>query len=219
MEDSLKSSEIWVTKFDEESALKFRESVMNIAKNDPGRPIVIYIDSYGGMVDSLASMIETMDEVPNPTITVCIGKAMSCGAILLSHGDFRMCGKHSRIMVHEISSGTSGDVHDMHADVSEAKRLNEYFLGLLAKNCGFRSYKDIRKLIKEQDGRDRYMDAQQALEFGIIDAIGTPKITTSLVYELRITPDKAKPSRRNKTQLVKASIKKSNKKNKPKSKR
>lgn len=203
MDDSCsKSNEIWVTKFDEDSAKKFRDSVIMISKLDPSRPVIVYIDSYGGAVDSLASMIETLDEVPNPIVTVCVGKAMSCGAILLSHGDVRLCGKHSRIMIHEVSSGTFGDVHDMHADVTEAKRLNEYFMGLLARNCGFKSYDEIRKLIKEQDGRDRYMTAPQAVEFGIVDAVGTPKISHSLVYEITIVPTKVKktPRVRNKNQ-------------------
>ncbi len=211
MEDGVKSSEIWVTKFDEESAKKFREAVIGASKSDSMRPIVIYIDSYGGAIDSLATMIETMDEVPNPIITVCVGKAMSCGAILLSHGDFRMCGRHSRVMVHEVSSGTFGDVHDMHADVTEVKRLNEYFMGLLANNCGFKSYKDIRKLIKEQDGRDRYMNAQQAVNFGIVDAVGVPKILTSIVHEISIVPQKQKRNNKKYSPNIKESSRKKRK--------
>lgn len=197
----IRGSEIWVTKFDEESAKKFRDSVMAIAKTDPNRPVVIYIDSYGGFVDSLATMIETIDEIPNPVITACIGKAMSCGAILLSHGDVRFCGRHSRVMVHEVSSGTYGDVHDMHADVQETKRLNEYFMGLLAQNCGFKNYDEVRKLIKEQDGRDRYLNAQDALDFGIVDAVGTPRVSHAIMYEINVTPQKKAFEKRNKTKL------------------
>lgn len=192
MEENYRLSEIWVNKFDEDSAHKFRESVAGAIRGDPMRPIIIYIDSYGGAVDSLANMIETLDQVSNPIVTVCMGKAMSCGAILLSHGDIRFCGPHSRIMVHEVSSGTFGDVHDMHADVQETRRLNEYFMGLLARNCGFKNYNEIRQLIKEQDGRDRYMDANDALKFGIIDIIGTPRITHSLTYEVSVLSSKSK---------------------------
>ena len=61
-------------------------------------------------MDCLASMIETMDEVPNPIITVAHGMAMSCGAVLLSHGDIRFVGKNSRIMVHEVSGGRAQHV-------------------------------------------------------------------------------------------------------------
>src|ERR1035437_4838615 len=179
------SSGIWVTDFTEEAALEFREQVLEASKSDTTKPIVIYISSYGGQVDALASMIETMDEVSNPTITVCHGKAMSCGAILLSHGDIRFVGRHARIMVHEVSGGTSGDVHDMNADAQEVKRLNKYFIGLLAKNCGIKGgYDALRKLIKNQDGRDHYMDAAAAVKFGIVDCIGLPKVNSMKLYQV-----------------------------------
>ena len=201
-DDFSRTNEIWVTKFDEEAAQKFRDSVVFQSRLDPKRPITIYIDSYGGSIDALAKMIETIDEVPNTIVTACMGKAMSCGAVLLSHGDVRFCGKHSRVMVHETSSGTVGDVHDMHADVTETKRLNEYFLGLLAKNCGFKGYDDVRQLIKKQDGRDRYMDAKASLEFGIIDAIGTPRTTVNPLYEVTVAPEKPPFNKHNKTSLT-----------------
>lgn len=183
--------EIWVNEFTEESAQKFREAVLSEAKNDVMRPIVVYIDSYGGQVDALAKMIETMDEVQNPFVTVAVGKAMSCGAMLLSHGDVRFCGRHSRIMIHEVSSGTSGDVHDMNADAQEAKRLNRYFMGLLAKNCGIKGgYDALRKMIKDQDGRDNYMNADAAKEFGIVDVVGMPKISRMKLYQVEVIPPK-----------------------------
>jgi ATP-dependent Clp protease protease subunit len=187
-ESVIKSKEIWVTKFDEEHAQKFRNAVLDAAKDDPNKPITIYIDSYGGYVDALAKMIETLDEVPNPIITCCMGKAMSCGAILLSHGDVRFLGRHSRVMVHEVSSGTAGDVHDMHADVKETVRLNEHFMGLLARNCGFKSYAELRKVIKDQDGRDKYLFGQAAVEFGIVDILGLPRVSGRLMYEISKQP-------------------------------
>lgn len=191
-EKSNKLNEIWVNRFDEETATEFRSCVMLQSKLDPSRPIFIYIDSYGGYVDALAKMIETLDEIPNPVVTVCMGKAMSCGAILLSHGDLRFCGKHSRVMIHEVSSGTSGDVHEMHADVQETKRLNEHFMGLLAKNCGYSGYPELRKMIKEQDGRDRYLNAEAALEFGIVDVVGLPKLNVMGMYEIAVANPKHK---------------------------
>lgn len=179
-----KPDEIWVTQFTESSAQKFREQMHDKAKYSKDKPLVIYIDSYGGYVDSLAKMIATMDELPNPKITVCMGKAMSCGAVLLSHGDYRYCDKHSRVMVHEVSGGSGGDVHDMFNDAVETKRLNEYWLGLLAENSGMKNYSELRSYIKDQDGRDRFFDAKQSLEFGIVDAIGTPEIIPIVQYQI-----------------------------------
>jgi len=185
------SDEIWVTEFNPDAALDFRDSLLEASKGDPTRPIIVYIDSYGGMVDSLASMIETMDEVPNPIITAVIGKAMSCGAMLLSHGDVRFCGRHSRVMVHEVSGGAAGDVHDVGADAQEMKRLNKYFMNLLAKNCGIKGgYEGLRKMIKDQDGRDHYMNAEEAVKFGICDAIGLPKVNRMKLYQIEVTPEK-----------------------------
>lgn len=191
-DDIIRPQYILVTKFDEDSARKFRDAAISMSQLDVNRPILIYIDSYGGSVDALASMIETMDEIQNPIITVAIGKAMSCGAILLSHGDIRFCGRHSRIMVHEVSGWTGGDVHDLHADAQEMKRLNEYFMGLLAKNCGLKSYADLRKIIKEQDGRDRYFTAEDAVKFGIVDVIGLPRLNSSILHEISTVPLKSK---------------------------
>ena len=186
-------SEIWVTDFDTESALKFREKILEASECDPTRPIIVRIDSYGGTVDSLASMIETIDEVPNSIVTVAVGKAMSCGAVLLSHGDVRFCGKHSRIMIHEVSSGTVGNVHDMGSDIEETKRHNKWFMGLLAKNCGIRGgYNALRKMIKALDGRDKYMNADEAVKFGIVDAIGMPTLSSVKLHQVGVIPQKAK---------------------------
>lgn len=185
--------EIWVNDFTEESAQEFREALLAEAKGDPLRPIVIYIDSYGGQVDALAKMVETMDELTNPIVTVAVGKAMSCGAVLLSHGDVRFCGHHARVMIHEISGGTVGDVHDVGADAEEMKRLNKYFMGILAKNCGIKGgYEALRKMIKGQDGRDNYMDAKAAMAFKIVDAIGMPKINRMKLYQVEVTLPKVK---------------------------
>lgn len=203
MEEEIVSiPEIWVTKFDEEHAQKFRVAVQAVTKGDPTRPVIIYIDSYGGYVDALAKMIETLDEIPNPIVTACMGKAMSCGAMLLSHGDVRFLGRHSRVMVHEVSSGTIGNVQDMKDDVKETVRLNEHFMGLLARNCGFKSYAELRSVIKEQDGRERYLVGEQALKFGIVDAIGIPKISAKTIYEVSKQLVKAPFPSRNKQTIA-----------------
>lgn len=206
LDDETHVPEIWVTKFDTEHAQKFRKQVLEIAKSDPQRPITIYIDSYGGYVDALAKMIETLDEVPNPIVTACMGCAMSCGAMLLSHGDIRFLGRHSRIMVHEVSSGAFGNVQDMKEDVKETVRLNEYFMGLLARNCGFKNYEEFRSVIKEQDGRDRYLVGNDALKFGIVDAIGTPKISGRIIYEINKVSIKIFSNSRNKQSLKRNNI-------------
>jgi len=66
-------------------------------------------------------------------------------------------------------------------------------MGILAKNCGIKGgYDELRKIIKGQDGRDTYMDADAALSFGIVDAIGMPKVHRMKLYQVENTPKKVK---------------------------
>lgn len=168
------SGEIWVTDFDSEAAFIFREQIIEKAKESP-HPIIIYIDSYGGEIDGLAKMIETMDECENVKITVCMGKAMSAGAILLSHGDVRYCGQHSRIMIHESLGAVGGRMTDINANTEEMNRINNYFLGILANNCAISGgAAKLKEMIKLRGSSDWYMTAEQALKFKIIDFIGVP---------------------------------------------
>lgn len=185
-----KHAEIIVNKFDEASANTFRTQLFEAA-SDPYQPIIIHIDSYGGSVDALAKMIETMDSIPNHVITSCVGKAMSCGAVLLSHGDTRFLGRHSRVMIHEVSSIVAGDIHNMKNDVKEVEKLNKYFTGLLAKNCGLSGYNALRAIIKQRDGRDLYLRGSAAVKFGVVDFIGQPSVTTELKHI--ITHSQLKP--------------------------
>lgn len=180
-------SDIIVNEFTEKSANKFREELLRKVKDseDDDCPIIVYIDSYGGYVDSLAAMVETMQTVPNPIVTVALGKASSCGAIMLSFGDVRFCGPHSRIMIHEISAGAIGDVHDVNNTAEEVAKQNAYWMGKLAENCKIKGgFKGLRKIIKERDGRDIFLDPEGALKFGIVEAIGMPKIHKQITYEI-----------------------------------
>lgn len=188
---SSSSDEIWVTEFTQEAAQEFREKLLEESRENPSRPIIVYIDSYGGQVDALAKMIATMDEIPNPIITACMGKSMSCGAILLSHGDVRFCDPHSRVMIHRVSSWTQGDTNEMKNDVAETERLNKYWLGFLATNSNMDDgYDDLEKYIKSKDGSDRYLTAAEAKKFKIVDVVGRPKIVSATIYEVVSGPDK-----------------------------
>lgn len=184
------NEEIWVTKFDDESAQQFRTEVLAIARQDPSAIIPVYIDSYGGFVDSLAKMLETMDEVPNRFVTICMGKAISCGAILLSHGDLRFCGHLSRVMVHNISVGSWGDAYALKADSDEVLRMNRRFMGLLAQNCGT-TYEKLQHLIKESVGsKEIWLNAEAAQKFNIVDKVGIPRISASVSWSFQVPPAK-----------------------------
>ncbi len=177
--------DIVVNEFNEKAALDFRNRVMKIAKLDPQRPIVVYIDSYGGSVYALGSMIAVMEEAPNAFITVAVGKAMSCGAMLLAAGDMRFADKHSEILIHEISAGAIGDVNDIKNDTENIVKLNEKWMNFIAEKCGIEGgFQAIKELIRMKDGRNLYFNPQQAKEFGLIDHVGSPHITPVLMYQV-----------------------------------
>lgn len=183
--------EIWVTDFDTDSAIDFTNKIKAFSDQDPNKPIIIHINSYGGSIDALSCMISAMDSVSNPIITSVTGSAMSCGAILLSHGDMRFCDPHARVMVHRVSAATWGDSDDMKNDVAEIERLNRYWLGFLAVNSNMAGgYDELESVMKSKDGRDRYLNANEALEFGLIDQVGRPKLIQATLYEVVSGPDK-----------------------------
>jgi ATP-dependent Clp protease protease subunit len=189
-------SEIVVNDFDEEAAKKFRSQVFKRASLDENLPIVIYIDSYGGYIDSLNSMLDTMEQVPNQMVTVCTGKAMSCGAVLLAAGDFRFCGRNSRVMVHQGSSGTGGPIEALQNDVDESKRINKQLMNIIAERCG-KTLTQFKKEMKERlhreddEARDLYLPPQEALEIGIVDFVGMPVIKPVIMYSIETAPVKS----------------------------
>ena len=187
--------DIVVNKFNEESAKKFRAQVLKRAAIDDSMPIIVYIDSYGGYIDSLNNMLDTMEQVPNQFVTVCTGKSMSCGAVLLAAGDFRFCGRNSRVMVHQGSSGAGGPIESLQNDVDESKRINKQLMSKIAERCGM-TLTQFKKEMKERlhrdddEARDLYLPPQDALELGIVDFVGMPVVKPVVMYSIETAPEK-----------------------------
>lgn len=166
---------IWVQHFNEEKALKFNEAVLKVSRDDPTKPVIIHIDSYGGQCHSLLAMLGTLDSIPNPVITVCVGKAMSCGAFLLAHGDYRFMAPHSVVMIHEVSDGVWGKMLDIKNEAKETERINNQLFEMLAQDCKIKGgLKALRKSFLTNEQRELYLDANAAVKFGIADEIGVP---------------------------------------------
>jgi ATP-dependent Clp protease protease subunit len=183
------NEDIIVSDFTEQSAKQFRKQIIAKVAQDPGSPIIVYIDSYGGLLDSLNSMLETIEQISVPIITVCLGKAMSCGAVLLAAGDHRFCGRFSRVMIHQSTGGDYGPVENLQKNVDECKRMNDMFMAFLAKRCG-KSLNDLKQIIKNNESRDLYLDAKDSLRFGIVDAIGLPLIKPMVMYHIEVAAEK-----------------------------
>lgn len=180
----ISASAILVNSFSESGARDFRAQVAKRILN-PSEPILVEIDSYGGEVYALMSMLDTLSSAPNEKVLYTSGKAMSCGAVLLAAGgSHRYAEKHSTIMVHEVSSGAGGNVNDIKISVQEAERLNSILLFLLAKRSK-KSLAQIKSLFSNTR-RDVFLTAQEALEFGFIDGIGTPRLKPKLSWEIGV---------------------------------
>ncbi len=135
---------------------------------DANKDIFIYINSPGGSVYDALAIYDTMNYIKPDVQTIGIGLAASAAAFLLSSGTKgkRFALPHSKIMVHQPSSGTRGKVTDQEIDLRESLAIKKLLEDLMAKNTGQKP-----KKIHEDMERDYYMTAHEALEYGIIDGV------------------------------------------------
>tara|TARA_R100001594_G_scaffold150254_2_gene210726 strand:- start:259 stop:864 length:606 start_codon:yes stop_codon:yes gene_type:complete len=176
---------IRVRKFDESSANDFSNK-MNKAQNT-GQPIVpVIIDSYGGQVYSLMSMISDIKHSSIPVVTIVQGKAMSCGAVLFSFGSkgYRYMDPDATVMIHDVSSMGWGKVEEIKADAAETERLNKKVYHMMAENCGH--HKDyFLDIIHEKGHADWFLDIDEARKHNLAnhDHVPTLKITANVKFD------------------------------------
>ena len=134
--------------------------------------VKVYINSPGGSVTDGLAIIDTMNFIHNKVSTTCVGMAASMGAEILSSGDkgYRYAMPNSSILIHNLSSGTWGNIADMKIAVAFSDRLSNILADMLAKNTGH-TIEEIKKAID----RDNWMTPQEAKDFGLIDNIVTKK--------------------------------------------
>lgn len=143
------------------------------------KDISIYLSSPGGSVLSGLSMVDVMDYIPSDVATINLGLAASMGSVLLGAGTKgkRSCLKYSKVMIHQVSSGTSGHVADNRISQMESEKYNFLLFKILAKNCG-KSFDEMLELAR----RDKWFNSSEALELGIVDEIiGVNKPEDSIV--------------------------------------
>ncbi len=137
---------------------------------DPEKEISLYINSPGGSVSAGMSIYDTMKFITNPVHTLCLGQACSMGAFLLSAGDERRALPNARIMIHQPLGGYQGQATDMQIHMEEMLRIKKSLTGILAENCK----KPYEELARDCE-RDYFMSAQEAKDYGLIDAVVSPK--------------------------------------------
>lgn len=139
-----------------------------LESENPKRDIYLYINSPGGVVTSGLAMYDTMQYIKPDVATVCIGQACSMGSLLLAAGAAgkRYSLPNSRIMVHQPSGGAQGQATDIEIQAKEILNLRQRLNGIYVKHTGQKL-----KSIEEALERDRFMAADEAKVFGLIDHI------------------------------------------------
>lgn len=167
---------ILVNEFSEYGVKCFKSDFDDL--NNSNLPIIpILIDSFGGEVYSLLAILDIMSTAIKPVATVALGKAMSCGSILLACGSpgLRFVGEHSTVMVHDVATVSFGKIEELKADVGEGERLNNKIFEMLDERCGkHKGY--FQKIVAEKKHANWYLDSQEVIKHGIADHIGMPVI-------------------------------------------
>ncbi len=155
---------------DDKSARDIVSKLLVLDADKPGEEIKLFINSPGGVVTSGMVMYDTMKMIKSPVSTVCMGLAASMGSILLSAGTKgkRFIYPHGEVMIHQPSLGgyfqaTSADIE---IQANQIKKTKELGATILAANCG----KSFDQIMLDFD-RDYWMDATEAVAYGIVDGI------------------------------------------------
>jgi ATP-dependent Clp protease protease subunit len=139
-----------------------------LESENPKKDIFMYINSPGGVVTAGLAIHDTMQYIRPRVGTVCIGQAASMGSFLLAAGEpgMRVALTNSRIMIHQPSGGAQGMASDIEIQAREILRMRTRLNSLYAKYTG----KPIEEIESAMD-RDKFLEADEAKEFGLIDAV------------------------------------------------
>ena len=142
--------------------------LLYLESSNPGKDISLYINSPGGSVSAGLAIYDTMKFIKCDVSTICVGRAASMGAFLLSSGakGKRFALPNSEIMIHQPLGGTRGQATDIEIATKHILSVRDNINRILSENTG-RSLEEIQR----DTDRDNYMTAQEALEYGLIDVV------------------------------------------------
>ncbi len=143
-----------------------------LESENPNKDIAFYINSPGGIVTSGLAIYDTMQYIRPPVSTVCIGQAASMGSLLLAAGATgkRYALPNARIMVHQPSGGAQGQATDIEIQAREILALKSRLNDIYVRHTG-----QSLDVIESSLERDRFMNAQEAKDFGIVDEVVTSR--------------------------------------------
>ena len=156
------------TEIDDGVANVVMAQLLHLADVGPDREVSLYVNSPGGSFTSLMAIYDTMQFVPTPVATYCLGQAASAAAVLLAAGEpgRRFALRHSRVLLHQPSTGGQGTVSDLALQADELLRVRSQVEEVLSRHTG----RSIEQLRLDTD-RDKVLTARQAVEFGIVDHV------------------------------------------------
>ena len=139
-----------------------------LESDNPDKDIHLYINSPGGSVSAGLSIYDTMQFIQPEVSTMCVGHAASMGAVLLAGGapGKRFVLPHSRVMIHQPSGGAQGQATDIEIQANEIVRIRKILNDLLARHTG----REVEAIGRDTE-RDNFMNARQALEYGLVDKV------------------------------------------------
>jgi ATP-dependent Clp protease, protease subunit len=142
--------------------------LLYLQSEDATKDITMYINSPGGSVVSMWSIIDTMNLIKPDVSTVCIGMAASAASLTLANGakGKRFILPNAKVMIHQPSGGAQGQASDIEITAKEILKTKDQLHKFMADKTG----QPIKKLEKDMD-RDTFLDAQESLEYGIVDKI------------------------------------------------
>lgn len=156
------------TDFNDDMASLIVSQLLYLQSEDGTKDITMYINSPGGSVTAMWSIIDTMNLISCEVSTVCIGMAASAGSVVLAAGKTgkRFILPHAKIMIHQPSFGTQGMVSDVEIRYKEALKTKEIMHRFMADKTG----QTVAQITKDMD-RDTWFTAEESLKYGLIDKI------------------------------------------------
>jgi ATP-dependent Clp protease, protease subunit len=156
------------TQVDDQIANLIVAQLLHLESEDPDKDISIYINSPGGSVYAGLAIYDTMQFVKPDIQTICVGIAMSMGALLLAGGaeGKRMALPNAKILIHQVSGGFQGQATDIEIAARETIALKRRLEEIISQHSG----QEIEKVSKDME-RDYFLTAQEANEYGIIDRV------------------------------------------------
>ena len=156
------------TGIDDQVANVIVAQLLHLTHEDPEREIQMYINSPGGQIYAGLAIYDTMQMIPNPISTFAVGVTASFGTVLLAAGTkgHRYALPNATIHMHQPLGGAQGQATDIEIQAKQILRLKSLLLGIMSKHTG-----QPLEVIERDSDRDYYLEAQQAVDYGLVDQV------------------------------------------------